>query len=191
MQSVKGDGVSAKEPPAAAMDAAPSGLEQSFLQERDRLLRFFRARGAGEAAEDLLQDLWLKLAAAHTGPIANPSAYLFKAANFLMIDRYRSEKQAKLREHDWVDATSGATLGVSDHPSAERGLLARDELNKAMAALAAVGERPAAIFRRHRVDGIPQRQIADEFSVSLSTVESDLRQAYRAILEIKNQWNEG
>lgn len=168
-----------------------SGLHQSFLQERDRLLRFFRARGAGDAAEDLLQDLWLKLTAAPAGPIGNASAYLFKSANFLMIDRYRSHRQAKLREQDWVDASSGLSIGVSDQPSAERELLAQDELDKVNQALNALGGRAAAIFRRHRIDAVPQRQIAEEFSVSLSTVESDLRQAYRAILEKKGQWDEG
>lgn len=190
---MSGDGTYSNEEPAGLVPAGPqagSGLEQSFLDQRERLLRFFRARGAGDAADDLLQDLWLKLTSAPTGPVSNPSAYLFRAANYLMIDRYRSEKQARLREQHWVETTSGAQLGVSDQPSAERGLLARDEVAHITRALQNLGPRPAAIFRRHRIDGIGQRQIAEEFSVSLSTVESDLRQAYRALLEIKGQWDE-
>ena len=49
---------------------------------------------------------------------------------------------------------------------------------------------PAAIFRRHRVDEVPQRKIAEEFGVSLSTVESDLRRAYRALAELKERMDE-
>ena len=52
------------------------------------------------------------------------------------------------------------------------------------------GTRPAAIFRRHRVDEVPQRKIAEEFGVSLSTVESDLRRAYRALAELKERMDE-
>ncbi len=37
------------------------------------------------------------------GPIANPLAYLYRAADMLMIDRYRSRRQAELREQDWVE----------------------------------------------------------------------------------------
>ena len=57
-------------------------------------------------------------------------------------------------------------------------------------ALAAVGERPAAIFRRHRIDGIGQRQVAAEMGVSLSTVESDLRRAYAALAAMKERLDE-
>src|SRR3546814_1464511 len=48
------------------------------------------------------------------------------------------------------------------------------------AAIAATGERPAQVFRRFRVDGVHQRDIAGEMGVSLSTVEADLRKVYRS-----------
>jgi RNA polymerase sigma-70 factor (ECF subfamily) len=47
-----------------------------------------------------------------------------------------------------------------------------------------------AIFRRHRIDGLPQRQLAEEFGVSLSTVESDLRRAYAALAQLKERLDE-
>jgi hypothetical protein len=53
----------------------PNGLEAVYLDNRDKLLRFLRARGAGEAAEDLIHDLWLKVVGRSDGPIANPVAY--------------------------------------------------------------------------------------------------------------------
>jgi RNA polymerase sigma-70 factor (ECF subfamily) len=48
----------------------------------------------------------------------------------------------------------------------------------------------AEVFRRHRVEGIPQRQVAEEFGVSLSTVESDLRKAYAALAAFKERHDE-
>ena len=167
-----------------------SGLQATFLENRERLLRFLLARGAGDAAEDLLQEIWLKIGAARTGPVASPMSYLFRTANALMIDRYRSASQAEKRERDWSEAMGGAEPGVSEAPSAERAVIASQQARLVAQALDQLGERPAAIFRRHRVDGIPQRQVASEFGVSLSTVESDLRAAYRALGQLREQIDE-
>lgn len=164
-----------------------NGIEAVFLANRDKLIRFLAAHGAGDAAEDLLQELWLKLSASPSGPIAQPLAYLFRAANNLMLDRYRSVRQEVKRERAWSETTGPATPGRSDEPSAERTLLAREQLRRVQAALDAIGERAAAIFRRHRIDGVPQRDIAAEMGVSLSTVESDLRKAYRAVIEARGE----
>jgi len=167
-----------------------TGLEAVFLSNRDKLLGFLRAHGAGDSAEDLLQELWLRIAAAPTGPIAQPLSYLYRAANNLMLDRYRSQQQAGKRDQAWIDAAT-TVPGTSDEPSSERRLIAREQLRIAQAALDSLGERAAAIFRRHRIDGVGQREIAGEFGVSISTVEADLRRAYRAMIELKGRLDEG
>ncbi|MBT2133004.1 RNA polymerase sigma factor [Croceibacterium sp. LX-88] len=171
-------------------DRSSAGLEAAYLEHRDRLLRFLVARGAGEAAEDLLQEIWLKLAKGTSGPVASPMSYLFRMADTLMIDRYRAASQALRRDHAWSEAQDGAVPGVSDAPSVERHLIGHQQARLVAQALAALGDRPSAIFRRHRVDGIPQRQVAEEFGVSLSTVESDLRRAYAALTQLKEQIDE-
>ena len=173
-----------------AQNSSSAGLEEAFLANRDRLLRFLLARGAGEVAEDLLQEIWLKIAARDSGPVASPLSYLFRTADTLMIDRFRSARQAERRERDWSEAHDGALPGVSDAPSAERRLIGREQERLALETLDALGQRPAAIFRRHRVEGAPQRLLAEEFGVSLSTVESDLRRAYAALAELKERIDE-
>ncbi len=167
-----------------------NGLEAVFLANRATLLRFLAAQGAGDAAEDLLQELWLKLSTVQTGPIAQPLSYLYRAANNLMLDRYRSNQQAGKRDQAWTDATGATVPGQSDEPSGERALIAREQLRLAEAALAGLGDRAAAIFRRHRLDGIAQRDIAVEFGISLSTVESDLRRAYRVMIDLRKRIDE-
>lgn len=166
---------------------ASSGLEAVFLENRGRLLRFLAAHGAGDAAEDLLQDLWVRLGAAPPGPIGQPLAYLYRAANNLVVDRHRARRAAERRDRDWTDATDASSSGLSDEPSGERALIAREQLREVEAALAALGPRAETAFRRHRIDGVPQRRIAAELGVSLSTVESDLRRAYRALIELKER----
>lgn len=43
---------------------------------------------------------------------------------------------------------------------------------------------------RHRVDGVSQRLLASEFGVSRSTVESDLRLAYRWLEALRRDMDE-
>jgi RNA polymerase sigma factor (sigma-70 family) len=165
-----------------------AGLEASFLANRDALLRFLGARGAGDAAEDLLHEVWLKVSRLDGGqaPVAAPLAYLYRVANSLMIDRYRASRQAVLRDSSWAEGQADP-LAV---PTPERVAIGRNLLEQVARRLDELGTRPAAVFRRHRIDGLAQRQIADEFGVSLSTVESDLRAAYRAIAEFREQSDE-
>ena len=163
--------------------ATPGGLAAVLLANRAALIGFLRSHGAGDAAEDLFQELWLKVEHAPAGPIAQPLSYLYRAANNLMLDRYRATRQAVKREQDW-----SAVVDSSVEPPAERGLIAREQLVQAEAVLAQLGTRAATLFRRHRLDGVSQRDLAAEFGISLSTVESDLRSAYRAMIELRERF---
>ncbi len=165
------------------------GLEAIFLANRDRIERFLKAHGAGDEAEDFVQELWVKLAAAPAGPIGQPLAYLYRAANNLMLDRYRSARQATQRDQAWSDLAS-TVPGQSDAPAADRSLIARAEVRRVDAALAELGPRAAQVFRMHRIDGVAQREIAARLGVSLSTVESDLRRAYAALIALRQQLDE-
>lgn len=59
----------------------PAGLRVVLAAGRTSILRLLtaRLRDASEA-EDVLQDMWLKLERAPTGPIAEPLAYLHRMA---------------------------------------------------------------------------------------------------------------
>jgi RNA polymerase sigma factor (sigma-70 family) len=164
------------------------GLEAVFLANREALLRFLRARGAGDAAEDLLQELWIKASAETVGPIANPLPYLYTTANNLMLDRRRSELRAAARDDSWREAST-TDGGISDSPAGERVLIARERLDAAERALAELGERTHAIFRRFRLEGVSQRAIADEFGISVSAVEKHLQKAYRALVELRRRFD--
>lgn len=167
-----------------------AGLEAVFLANRDALLRFLAGHGAGDAAEDVLHELWIRLSASRPGPIAAPMSYLYRAANNLMIDRHRAQRQAAIREREWSDSAGTTMPGLSDEPSGERTLLGREALGVAEAALATLPQRTATIFRRHRLDGIAQKAIAAEMGLSLSTIEAELRMAYRALIEARKKINE-
>jgi RNA polymerase sigma factor (sigma-70 family) len=164
-----------------------NGLEAIFLENRTSLLRFLRARGADAHSEDLVQDVWLRASAQASGPIGNPRAYLFRIAQNLMVDRHRAEIQRRQRENSWSASTGGAEKGVSEEPLADHRMAAREQLYRVQSVLDDLGEPTPSIFRRFRIDNVPQKEIAAEFGVSLATVEKHLQKAYRAMAALKKE----
>ena len=167
----------------------PQGLEAILFENRAALLRFLRARGAGEQAEDLVQEVWLRASAQSSGPIANPRSYLFRIAHNLMIDIHRADVQRQRREQFWHDVNGASGEDPSAEPSAERGMIARGMLERATHVLDELGEPTTTIFRRFRIDGIAQKIIANDLSVSLATVEKHLQKAYRAMAALKKEFD--
>ena len=161
------------------------GLQRVILNERSRLLRFLVARGAGDDAEDVLQDLWQRVAALPGQPIADPLSYLFRAAENLMRDRRRSEVSRERRQQDWQDSGEGG----EDAPVAERVLIAREQLRAVEIELATLDPRVQQVFRRYRLAGETQSSIARSLGVSLSSVEKDLHKAHRTISALKAKFD--
>jgi RNA polymerase sigma-70 factor (ECF subfamily) len=171
------------ETPTDRKDAMLDGV---MVAHRPALLRYLRARGAGEEAEDLLQELWLKVAALEDdGAIADPLPYLYRMAHNLMLDRRRATRRRMARELDY--GTPDPQGAAQEAVGTERALVARDSLRHIDAALAALGERTDYIFRRHRVEGVAQKQIAEELGITVSGVEKYLQKAYRAVLAARRR----
>lgn len=173
-----------------ARPESSDGLLAVLEAQQHALRRYLLAHGAGEAADDLLQELRLKLLSAPTGPIQSPSSYLYRAATNLMIDRRRAETQARSRDGAWAELSDRSAEAVDPQPTAERLLADRRQLDLVQRRLATLPERARRIFQRHRIDGVSQRLIAAEYGISQSTVESDLRQAYRLLDEVRRQLDE-
>ena len=166
------------------------GLQQIFDEHRAGLLRYLRAHGAGNAAEDLLQELWLKFVAAPTGPIASPRNYLYRSATNLVIDRRRSEMQAERREIEWAASSDRLPGSPANDPGAERELDGRHRLRIVEGELSKLPPRALSVFREHRIEGRTQREIAAAMGLSASTVESDLRTVYRLLDELRRRLDE-
>jgi RNA polymerase sigma-70 factor (ECF subfamily) len=163
------------------------GLLSVLDENAERLLRYFRAHGAGDSAEDLLQELRLKLLGAPTGPIGSPLSYLYRAATNLVIDRRRADGQQARRDDAWSDAADLQADRASQAPDAERTVDARRTLRVVEEGLAELPVRARSILYRHRVNGETQRHIAADLGISQSTVESDLREAYRLLHRIRER----
>jgi len=167
-----------------------SGLIPLFTELRPALARFLQSRGASaDEAEDILQDVNIKLLADRSGPVAQPRAYLYKMTNNHFLLHRRTAGRRERREEDWVSA-HGGDGEADDQPSIETEMIAREQLAILQRLLDGLPERTRTIFQRFRIDGEPQRVIAGELGISVSAVEKHLARAYEAIAAAKLRLNE-
>jgi len=169
-------------------DHETGGLLAVFRDARGQIARYLAAHGAGDAVEDLMQELAIRLSQQPTKPIAAPLNYIYRAATHLMIDHRRSMTQAKQRDGDWADSFDQSSLTTDPSPAADRIVEGRAKLAMLDQHLSSLPTRARSILLLHRVDGVAQRDIATRLGVSLSTVESDLRQAYAHVAALRGAW---
>lgn len=167
-------------------------LETLFMALRPALLRFLQLRGVStDEAEDLLQDLYLKLDGRAFGPIAEPRAYLYRMADNLLLDQRRASTRRTRREEQWPLGVSSVHTPFADPAvAADDALIAMQRLRLVETALASLPERTAEIFRRFRVEGERQKHIAADIGISVSAVEKHLQRAYEVVLAIKTRFDE-
>ncbi len=164
---------------------AGGGLRAQLEQIRPSLRRMLTARlSNAEDAEDILQDLWIKLETLDSGPIGNPGAYLHRMALNLSNDLVRERARRRNREADWTD-TSITTLdgmSVDDGPSPERQASDRQELARMIDAIRTMPDRAQQVFRRHRIDGLSHADLAAEMGISKSAVEKNMATALKYLM---------
>lgn len=170
-----------------------SGLSQVFEDNRSALLRFLTARARDPSlAEDLLQDVWIKIDTLTTsGPIDSPLGYLFKMCENVVRDAKRSEVRKLARETLWSEADSNFAAERSDHLTPEKIALERDQLKHALLELEKLPERTRQIFVDFRLNEISQKQIAADLDISISAVEKHLQRAYRVIMDYREKNDAG
>ncbi|MFC4294181.1 RNA polymerase sigma factor [Novosphingobium tardum] len=163
-------------------EGATGGLKAVYLDHRPALARYLMARGLPrDDAEDVLQDLWIRLDGAAPGPVGEPRAYLYRMAHNLLLDRRRSSQRRQRREEAWSGEGTGIISETDETPSSERVLLSRERLDRMNAALAALPERTRGIFAAFRIEGETQQSIADRLGISKSAVEKQIYRAYRVV----------
>ena len=169
-----------------------SGLEQNLMSLKPALARFIASRGVRPGdVEDVFQDLFVRLRTNPPGPVDEPRAYLYRMADNIIIDRKRSLGRRAKREAAWDETLPGRGLSPASGGDAERALAGRQEIAAIVRVLSVMPERTREIFRLFRLDGRTQRDIAADFSISLSAVEKHLQRAYRAIIDERARLDAG
>lgn len=158
-----------------------ASLLETYLQRRADLVRFFTLRlKSASAAEDLVQDIYLRLASVEV-EVLNPVGYLYRLGSNLMLDRLRGERRTALREASWRDShrTVMGAEEVVEEPSAEQALAARQRLAAIVAALDDLPPQTRQVFQMHKFDGLSHPQVAAALGISRSAVEKHVMSALK------------
>ena len=134
----------------------------------DELLGYFlRAVRDPHEAQDLVQETYTRLLGRRGGePVGNPRALLYEVARNLLIDRHR---QGRVRQHESDSALAEHPAPPSTQP--ETVVAGRQRLQQLVAVIESLPPRCREAFVLHRIDGLPQAEVARRMGVSRNMVE--------------------
>jgi RNA polymerase sigma-70 factor (ECF subfamily) len=165
-------------------DGGSQGLEALYGVYRADLLRFLVARtGDGGEAEEILQEMWIKLRQPAATPIANGRAYLYRMAQNLVVDRIRERQRRMQRERLWLEQGGGdndtGIERVDPAQNAEDAMLDREETARLLSALATLPDGARRAFELHKFQGLSHGAVAAELGISKSGVEKHIAVAMK------------
>jgi RNA polymerase sigma factor (sigma-70 family) len=174
-------------PGGAPGDASASPLSRAFLEKRDSLLLFLAARTRSmAAAEDLVQELYIKVAAVDPAiDVRSPVPLLYRMASNLLVDQVRSAQRDGRRNAEWRTQTH-QTLGGEDivaEPAADDQLIAKDRARRLAEAVEALPPQMGRAFRLHKLEGRSQQETADVMKISRKMVEQHIAAAIRHLAQ--------
>lgn len=162
------------------------GLAALYELHRPEILRFLRARTGNPAeADDVMQELWIKLQVVDSGPVINGRAYLFRMAHNLVLDRIREQRRRRQRDNAWLIERSA---GVSDEGelvdpgrSAETVLMESEDLARLTTAIGNLPAGARRAFCLHKLEGLSHGEVAGRLGISRSGVEKHIALAMQQL----------
>ncbi len=158
----------------------PAGLDRQeaqawAVQYGPALRRFFGKRAGAAEAEDLMQEVFLRLQARASGEaIEDAELYLFRIANNVLVSRSRyAALHHRADLHDDLDAAFEA----ADELSPERALIGKQMLGQLGAALRELPPRTREAFFFHRFEEMTYPAIARRMGISVVGVEKLIKRA--------------
>lgn len=152
------------------------------------LRRFFSRRAGLDEADDLVQEVFLRLQArAGADAVENVEGYLFKIARNVLISRYRRDRVHGLGLHDpWREGAEGP-----DELSPERILIAKQEYERLIVAILDLPPRARAAFLFHRFDYMTYQAIAQRMGIAKRSVKELMQRAIDRLSEEMERDREG
>lgn len=166
--------------------ASQTVLLEVYFEKRILLVRYFtRLTGDAAQAEDIAQDLYLKVAAMQTEvEIGDPVAFLFRMAHNVHLNQLRSLTNRRNRDTAWHVVSHEQVGGepVDESPSPEDQADGLQKMGLLTRALEELPEKTQSIFRLHKFEGVNQTDVARQLGISLSSVEKHLSAALKHLV---------
>lgn len=177
--------VSAASDPETPAAARTDPLLEIYLERRANLVRFFAARsGSFAVAEDLAQELYIKLATRDPALTAeNPVALIYRIATNVMLDRARGEARSLARDAAWRRLAHASAGGedVAEEAPADEAAASRQRLRQLVDAAAGLPPRMQRAFRLHKLEGRSHAETAQAMGLSVKSVEKHISAALKAL----------
>lgn len=164
--------------PKPMLTSPVSGLLASFQEHYDDLLHFLTRRmNDRQRAADVAQETYLKLVTLDQQalPVRHARSFIFRVAGNLAIDALRRERRIAANHGDSDQAGEVACPA----PAPEAALLARERLRILDQALLQLPDNARQALLLNRVEGLTQKQVAQQLGVSESMVAKYIGQALR------------
>jgi RNA polymerase sigma factor (sigma-70 family) len=147
-----------------------------MVQYGPALRRYFLRRAAAGDADDLVQEVFVKLQArGATSDIENVERYLFRTAANVLADRHR-QTGWRWGAQEGLDADD-----LVDDASPERIVIGRQAIGLIVNALEELPPRSAQAFFLVRFEQMTQEEAARRMGISVKAVEELMRRAFRLL----------
>jgi RNA polymerase sigma-70 factor (ECF subfamily) len=175
------------QPGSSQTGGGESPLIRAFFERREHLILFLAARTRDMAtAEDLVQDLYLKIAGLEsTAEVRAPEALLYRIAANLLVDHVRSSQRASRRSAEWRAETRTVLGGqeLAQEAAADEVVIGKERVRQMAAAIAALPPQMGRAFRLHKLEGMSQSQTAQAMGVSVKMVEAHIAAAIKQLAQ--------
>ncbi len=155
-------------------------LDLLFRRHGKELLAFAERQTAGNGAEDLVQEAYLRLLR-HPDPasIVNPRAYLYKVIGNLSIDLFNYDR-VRARHHNDEGIELDTLISSLPEPDAliDNSLL----LEQFLSVLAELPELCQHAFVLNKLDGLNYTEVAKSLGISTKTAQRYILKAWQHCL---------
>lgn len=159
--------------------------EQLVARFRGPLMSFFSRRGDRQDAEDLTQEVFIRILRRDEAvPIDNPEIFIFRIAINLLRDRARRAATHRMHDHTSLDVIEAeysddepVEPALIEDRGPERVLLSQETLGEVLRALDELGTATRDIFMLARLERMKRRDIAALYGMTVSGVEKHLGKA--------------
>jgi RNA polymerase sigma factor (sigma-70 family) len=156
-------------------DALEPEFEHVYVRCRSTLRPALSGRlGSAEEADDVLHDAFLRFLHSYAGQaISNPLGLIARIAMNIVRDNARTRK---FRQYQ-LQGIETVVCAPLPGPNPEEACLDRQRQVRLCAAIDSLPPRCREVFLLHRIDDMPQAEVARVLGISRSAVEKNLARA--------------
>jgi len=159
---------------ASHRDVNGNAVVNAMIENKDKLLKTIESVVKSRSySEDIFQDGVIKAYGVNTDGIRCPIGYAFRMVYNLALDESRRRRQ-QMNNYRSIDQVQEITAPI---PTVLDQLVAAETLRNVLASLEALPKRTNDAFIRHRLNGVPQKDIAAELGVSRTLVNFMIKAA--------------